>query len=104
MNKLSLAKKVALGAVATGSVAMAASSNTAFASLYDQFTTWFSGSLGKILALLGFAGTFIVYMMTHKAGVLFIGIIISLVAGGLIGIANTFFSAGRTAFPSSSAA
>ena len=102
MRKLSLAQKLALGAVVTGSVAMASGSdNSAFSSLYTQFTNWFAGSLGKVLALLGFAGTFIVYMMTHKAGVLFIGIIISLVAGGLIGIANTFFSAGKTAFSAS---
>jgi len=99
MKKLTLKQKLTLGALATTGVAMASGSdNAAFSSLYNQFTTWFSGSLGKILALLGFAGTFIVYMMTHKAGVLFIGIIISLVAGGLIGIANTFFNAGASAF------
>jgi hypothetical protein len=69
-----------------------------FGALYETFSIWLSGNLGKLLALLGFAGTFLVYMMTHKGSVLFVGIIISLIAGGLIGIADTFFDAGSSAF------
>lgn len=69
-----------------------------FGDLFDVFEGWLAGNLGKLLALIGFAGTFLVYMMTHKGSVLFIGIIISLIAGGLVGISDTFFTAGKTAF------
>ncbi len=90
----------------TSGVAMAATSNqgdTSFGKLFDQFKQWFQGNLGKLLALLGFAGTFVVYMMTHRGSILFVGIIISLLAGGLIGISGAFFDAGKGAFnPSTS--
>ena len=72
--------------------------DSAFQSLFGTFSAWLQGNLGKLLALLGFAGTFVVYMMTHKGSVLFVGIIMSLIAGGLIGISETFFDAGKTAF------
>jgi len=55
-------------------------------------------NLGKTLSLLGFIGTFIIYSMTHKGYVLMIGIITSLIAGGLVGISSTFFNAGQAAF------
>ncbi len=69
-----------------------------FGDLFEVFEGWLAGNLGKLLALIGFAGTFLVYMMTHKGSVLFIGIVISLIAGGLVGISDTFFTAGKSAF------
>lgn len=69
-----------------------------FGDLLKQFTDWMRGNLGKLLALIGFIGTFVIYLMTHKGSVLFIGVIISLIAGGLVGIVATFFSAGEKAF------
>lgn len=69
-----------------------------FGDLLQVFDDWLSGNLGKLLALIGFAGTFLVYMMTHKGSVLFIGVIISLIAGGIVGISETFFDAGSDAF------
>lgn len=69
-----------------------------FGDLFEIFEKWLTGNLGKLLALLGFAGTFLVYMMTHKGSVLFIGIVISLIAGGMVGISQTFFGAGTSTF------
>lgn len=78
--------------------ALTATSDDSFGQLLGTFQGWLSGNLGKLLALLGFVGTFIIYLMTHKGSVLFIGIVISLVAGGISGITGTFFTAGTTAF------
>lgn len=93
---------VAMAAVAgLSSVSMAASlgdTSDSFGDLLNVFVTWMNGNLGKMLALLGFIGTFVIYLMTHKGGVLFIGIVISLIAGGLVGIVSTFFQAGAVAF------
>jgi len=81
------------------SAAFAASSGgDSFGDLYTVFNDWLTGNLGKLLALLGFAGTVIIYMMTHKGSVLFIGIIISVIIGGMAGIAETFFNIGVDAF------
>lgn len=93
-KKLGVAAAVALLTAANAS----ATTGDSFGDLFTTFSTWLSGNLGKLLALLGFAGTFIVYMMTHKGSVLFIGIVISLIAGGLTGISETFFNAGTSAF------
>ena len=115
MNKLSTKKNVAkllLAGVATlGLTTAAFASGTpgaaaktfgdqsdSFGDLLSQFTEWMRGNLGKLLALIGFIGTFVIYLMTHKGSVLFIGVIISLIAGGLVGIVATFFSAGEKAF------
>jgi hypothetical protein len=93
--------KMSKGIVAAGALALASSSfagGDSFGDLLGTFTEWLTGNLGKLLALLGFAGTFLVYMMTHKGSVLFIGIVISLVAGGMVGISETFFNAGSSSF------
>ena len=74
------------------------SSNEAFGQLYLKLETWLEGNLGKLLALFGFIGTFIIYLMTHKGSVLFIGVIISLIAGGIVGISLTFFDVGTSSF------
>ena len=65
----------------------------------DVFETWLGGNIGKTLALLGFAATFIIYLMTEKTSVLMIGIIISLIIGGMAGISTIFFSAGTASKP-----
>lgn len=94
---------VALAAVGAVTSAMASSTGWAddsdsFGELLGTFIEWLQGNLGKLLALLGFIGTFIIYLMTHKGSVLFIGVVISLIAGGLVGIVGTFFNAGSEAF------
>ena len=90
---------VAVGALSTGAFASTfATTSDSFGDLLLTFKGWLEGNLGKLLALLGFVGTFIIYLMTHKGSVLFIGIVISLIAGGIIGIVDTFFTAGATAF------
>jgi hypothetical protein len=68
-----------------------------FGQLLDKFVTWMQGNLGKLLALTGFMGTFVAFMMTNKGSVLFVGIIMSMIAGGAVGIVSTFFNAGTTA-------
>ena len=116
MNKVTSKKNIAkllLAGVATlglstaafaGGAAPGAAAKTfgdqsdSFGDLLSQFTEWMRGNLGKLLALIGFIGTFVIYLMTHKGSVLFIGVIISLIAGGLVGIVATFFSAGEKAF------
>ncbi len=106
-NKSKLGKGLfALAAIGAASSAFAsggtasgwAGTDDSFGDLLGTFIDWLGGNLGKLLALLGFIGTFIIYLMTHKGSVLFIGIVISLIAGGLVGIVATFFSAGATAF------
>ncbi len=59
---------------------------------------WMMENLGKLLTLIGFLGTFLVYTMTHKTEVLFFGIIVSLISGGMVGISSTFFDAGSAHF------
>lgn len=96
---------VAVAAVMVGSSAFAAATATgwaedgdSFGELLGTFITWLQGNLGKLLALLGFIGTFIIYLMTHKGSVLFIGVVISIIAGGLVGIVGTFWNVGAATF------
>jgi len=104
-KQLSFVQKAAIiGAVMGTSFAFADATTTgdnAFGTLFGIFTNWLQGNLGKILALLGFFGTVVVYMMTHKASVLVIGIIISVLIGGAVGISDIFFNAGLNSFTSS---
>lgn len=104
-KELSFTQKAAIvGAVLGTSMAFADATTTgdnAFGTLFGIFTTWLQGNLGKILALLGFFGTVVVYMMTHKASVLVIGIIISVLVGGAVGISDIFFNAGLNSFTGS---
>lgn len=96
---------VAVAAVMVGSSAFAAATDSgwaedgdSFGELLGTFITWLQGNLGKLLALLGFIGTFIIYLMTHKGSVLFIGVVISIIAGGLVGIVGTFWNVGAATF------
>ena len=81
-----------------GTNAMATGTSDSFGDLFEVFRKWLEGNLGKLLALIGFAGTVIVYMMTHKGSVLFIGIVITLIVGGMVGISQTFFNIGTDSF------
>ena len=99
LKKVALVAALAAGSVAVTTAASAvASGDEGFGSLFDIFKAWLTGNLGKVLALVGFAGTFVVYMMTHKGSVLMVGIIISLIAGGMVGISDIFFDAGTASF------
>jgi len=101
MNKLAIAASVAVASVAVSSaISSASTGDQGFRQLFGIFQAWLGGNLGKLLALIGFAGTFLVYMMTHKGSVLMIGIIISLIAGGMVGISGIFFKAGTKSFGS----
>jgi hypothetical protein len=98
-------KLLALSALTAGTSAIAAGTppdwvdgSNSFGDLLTVFTEWMQGNLGKLLALLGFIGTFIIYLMTHKGSVLFVGVVISLIAGGLVGIVITFFNLGNSSF------
>lgn len=64
----------------------------------DMINDMVAGNLGKLLATIGFAATFILYTMTQKSSVLVFGIIVSLIAGGMVGISSAFFSAGQASF------
>jgi len=102
-NKKLIVASAAAAALTAGAVASSTSGtgDEGFGTLFTLFQTWLTGNLGKLLALVGFAGTFIVYMMTHKGSVLFVGLIISLIAGGMVGISTLFFDAGTSSFSSS---
>ena len=54
--------------------------------LFLSFTTYLLGNIGKLIALLGFMVTFIIYMMTHKGYLLFVGLIMSLIIGSIVGL------------------
>jgi len=104
-KQLSFIQKAAIVGVVMGTSFVFAddaseSGDNAFGTLFNIFTDWLQGNLGKILALLGFFGTVVVYMMTHKASVLVVGIIISVLVGGAVGISDIFFNAGLNSFTS----
>lgn len=61
---------------------------------------YISGNLGKIITLIGFLLTFILFTLSNtnnKTYVLFSGIIISIIIGSLIGVSSIFFDAGTCA-------
>lgn len=95
-------KKIALiGGLGLATGAFAGGTTDTQDSFYDLFqlmSAWMQGSLGKVIAIFGFIGTFILYAMTHRGSVLFIGVLISLIAGGLVGIVLTFFNIGQQSF------
>jgi len=47
-------------------------------------------NIGKLIALIGFLITFIIYMISHKGAVLLIGVVISLIVGFIIGFYTMF--------------
>ena len=66
-----------------------------FATLLIQ---WITGNLGKTLTLLGMLISVLMLLVTHSWRVFLYGIVISVIIGGLVGIAKTFFDAGSAAF------
>lgn len=69
-----------------------------FVQLRTDLQSKIGGNLGKSVAMLGFFGTFISYLVSHKGSTLLTGAVISLIAGGLVGIIGTFFNAGTKGF------
>lgn len=75
-----------------------------FGDLYSVFESWAQGNLGKLIALIGFLIVFITYTFSILTGgmlsysYLMKGSFIALIAGGLVGIANTFFNMGQSTF------
>ena len=79
------------------SLASAATFNAdSFSDLKGVFKTLLGGSFGMLLAILGFAGTFFIYMFTHRGSILVTGFFISLLAGGIVAIAETAFNMGAS--------
>ena len=70
------------------SIVFAQTKEPALKLLLDNFASYIGGNSGKLLSLFGFMGTFIIYMMTHKGGVLFIGILLSLLFGAGLGMVD----------------
>jgi hypothetical protein len=76
-----------------------------FGDLYLVFEDWIQGNLGKLLALLGFLIWFIGFIVqaigggnVFSGGFTFQLGFVPLIAGGIVGIANTFFNLGSTTF------
>jgi|SaaInl8_150m_RNA_FD_contig_61_578082_length_1243_multi_9_in_0_out_0_1 hypothetical protein len=99
-EKSSFVKKAAVVALLASTPLIASNQNAAFTNFKNIMTTWLEGDLGYIIALFGFVGTLVVYAFTHKGSVLFIGAIISFLAGGMVGISQQFFNVGKTGFNS----
>lgn len=79
------------------------STGSGFHELRAELEDKVKGNMGKFFALLGFVGSFIAYIVSHKGSVLFVGIVISLIAGGFVGIVGSFFNVGAAGFePNSS--
>jgi len=73
-------------------------SDADFDPLITLASDWIAGNIGKTLALIGFVATFVAYITTHKGSVLFIGVVFSFIAGGLVGILGSFFNIGTLGF------
>lgn len=77
----------------------------AFEDLNSVFVGWLGGSLGKLLALIGFAMVFAAYIFQAGFGIGdgfyrtgLIGGTICVIAGGIVGISDTFFGLGTGLF------
>ncbi|MFA9239516.1 MAG: hypothetical protein ACEQSQ_06450 [Candidatus Paceibacteria bacterium] len=75
-----------------------------FGDLYLVFEDWIQGNLGKLLALLGFLIWFVGFIVQSMSGNTLTGRFIfsvgtvPLIAGGIVGITNTFFNMGGSTF------
>lgn len=73
-----------------------------FGDLYLVFEDWIQGNLGKLLALIGFVIWFVGFVFAEgnmlKGGFTFQLGLIPLIAGGIVGITNTFFNMGGSTF------
>lgn len=78
----------------------------AMSNFENALVSWLSGSLGYIIALLGMLGTIVYYMLfvpssgnqTNGMAFLFYGMMISLFAGGVVGISKTMMGIGAGSF------
>ena len=95
---LVLALVFGLGA---GDMANAQTVSDPWSNFTTLLTTWITGNLGKTLTLIGILASTIVAILSHSFKPLVYGIIFSVILGGLVGIARTFFEAGSNAFGSS---
>jgi hypothetical protein len=73
-----------------------------FGDLYFVFEEWIQGNLGKLLALIGFCIWFIGFIFAEgnmfSGGFMLKLGLIPLIAGGIVGITNTFFNMGGSTF------
>lgn len=73
-----------------------------FGDLYTTFEGWIQGNLGKLLALMGFLIWFIGFITTGgntlTGRFIFSVGTVPLIAGGIVGITNTFFNMGGSTF------
>ncbi len=74
------------------------SSGSGFQYMREDLEDKISGNLGKLMAVIGFVGSFIGYIVSHKGSILMLGITISLIMGGFVGIVATFFNVGTSGF------
>ena len=75
----------------------------AFDNVADAFISWAQGSLGYIIALLGSLGSLGWYLigegvMGGSQKALFVGIMVSFFAGGVVGIAMEMMTLGQNVF------
>lgn len=75
-----------------------ASSGSGFQYMREDLQDKISGNLGKLMAIIGFLGSFIGYIVSHKGSILMLGVTISLIMGGFVGIVATFFNVGTSGF------
>lgn len=75
-----------------------ASTGSGFQYMREDLEAKISGNLGKLMAVIGFLGSFIGYIVSHKGSILMLGITISLIMGGFVGIVGTFFNVGTAGF------
>ena len=73
----------------TSTLLFSAENVSPLSQMSTQLESYLLGNLGKLITLIGFAGTFIIYMMTHTGLALLIGIVLSLISGAMVGISRT---------------
>lgn len=73
-----------------------------FATFYDAIVSWIQGSLGYVIALLGMIGALVWYMLKGNGSsgwsIIPIGMLLAVLVGGVVGIAQTMFNLGAGTF------
>ena len=67
-----------------------ATGDASFSALFHDLYVHIIGNIGKFISLFGFGITFLIYLITHKGSVLFLGILLSIIIGMIIGISSLF--------------
>ena len=86
------------------SISVFATDTDSFGQLNGVFVDWLNGNLGKLLALIGFLIVFLTYVFGQITDgsklykFFLIGGTMCVIAGGMVGIAQTFFNMGLTVF------